>query len=46
MSPQELASRVARDASDVVAAARPFPRLAYAALIVSSVVLGFEVFRG
>jgi hypothetical protein len=45
MSPQELASHVAREATDAVAT-RTLPALPYAALIVSSVVLGFEVFRG
>jgi len=42
MNAQELASHVAREAAEVVASS---PRLPYAALIVSSVVLGFEVFR-
>ena len=42
MTPQELASHVAREATEVVASSRALP---YAALIVSSVVLGFEVFR-
>jgi hypothetical protein len=43
MSPQELASNIAREAAEVVASSRGLP---YAALLVSSVVLGFEVFRG
>jgi len=42
MNAQELASHVAREATEVVASSRALP---YAALIVSSVVLGFEVFR-
>ncbi|MFO1397058.1 MAG: hypothetical protein U1F48_08345 [Burkholderiales bacterium] len=42
MNAQELASHVAREATGVVAGSRALP---YAALIVSSVVLGFEVFR-
>ena len=42
MKPREFASHVARDAVEIVASS---PRLPYAALVVSSVVLGFEVFR-
>jgi hypothetical protein len=42
VKPREFASHVAREAAEAVASS---PRLPYAALIVSSVVLGFEVFR-
>jgi hypothetical protein len=42
MTPAEMASHVAREAAEVVASSRTLP---YAALLVSSVVLGFEVFR-
>ena len=42
MKPRELVSHAAREAAGIVASS---PRLPYAALLVSSVVLGFEVFR-
>jgi len=42
MKPREFVSHAAREAAEVVASS---PRLPYAALLVSSVVLGFEVFR-